>query len=109
MIKILMTLTPTTMTAVIRMMKPKKVTQGQTPKKSERDLKRSEPILPRRPKVITKKGRDAKEAKEAIDEIGAVFASLKLTPRLFEELCVEFRKVLDSIRRSGARNPPALH
>ncbi|HAB68758.1 MAG TPA: RNA polymerase sigma factor RpoD, partial [Gammaproteobacteria bacterium] len=49
-------------------------------------------------KVITKKGRDAKEAKEAIDEIGAVFASLKLTPRLFEELCVEFRKVLDSIR-----------
>lgn len=49
-------------------------------------------------KVITKKGRDTKEAKEAIDEIGAVFASLKLTPRLFEELCVEFRKVLDSIR-----------
>ena len=49
-------------------------------------------------KVIKKKGRDTKEAKEAIDEIGAVFASLKLTPRLFEELCVEFRKVLDSIR-----------
>jgi RNA polymerase primary sigma factor len=49
-------------------------------------------------KVITKKGRDTKEAKEAIDEIGAVFSSLKLTPRLFEELCVEFRKVLDSIR-----------
>ena len=49
-------------------------------------------------KVIAKKGRDAKEAKEAIDEIGAVFASLKLTPRLFEELCVQFRKVLDSIR-----------
>ena len=49
-------------------------------------------------KVIAKNGRDAKEAKEAIDDIGAVFASLKLTPRLFEELCVEFRRVLDSIR-----------
>ena len=49
-------------------------------------------------KVMSKKGRDTKEAKEALEAIGDVFASLKLTPRLFEELCVGFRRVLDSIR-----------
>ena len=49
-------------------------------------------------KVFLKKGRDTKEAKEAVEAIGEIFSSLKLTPRLFEELCVRFRQVLDSIR-----------
>ena len=49
-------------------------------------------------KVIAKKGRDSQEAKDALNAIGDVFSSLKLTPRLFDELCVEFRSVLDSIR-----------
>ena len=49
-------------------------------------------------KVITKKGRDSKEGKDALSAIGDVFSSLKLTPRLFDELCIEFRTVLDSIR-----------
>ncbi|MGB2318115.1 MAG: RNA polymerase sigma factor region1.1 domain-containing protein, partial [Litorivicinaceae bacterium] len=49
-------------------------------------------------KVIGKKGRDSKEGKDALNAIGEVFSSLKLTPRLFDELCVEFRTVLDSIR-----------
>ena len=49
-------------------------------------------------KVIAKKGRDSKESKDALNAIGDVFSSLKLTPRLFDELCIEFRTVLDSIR-----------
>lgn len=49
-------------------------------------------------KVIGKKGRDSKEGIAAIESIGEVFSSLKLTPRLFDELCVQFRQVLDSIR-----------
>ena len=49
-------------------------------------------------KVIAKKGRDSKESKDALNAIGDVFSSLKLTPRLFDELCFEFRTVLDSIR-----------
>ena len=49
-------------------------------------------------KVIGKKGRDSKEGKDALNAIGEVFSSLKLTPRLFDELCIEFRTVLDSIR-----------
>ena len=49
-------------------------------------------------KVIAKKGRDSKEGIAAIEAIGEVFSSLKLTPRLFDELCVQFRRVLDSIR-----------
>ncbi len=49
-------------------------------------------------KLITKKGRDSKESKDALNAIGDVFSSLKLTPRLFDELCIEFRTVLDSIR-----------
>ena len=49
-------------------------------------------------KVIAKKGRDSQEGKDALNAIGDVFSSLKLTPRLFDELCVEFRTVLDSIR-----------
>ncbi|MGB0359430.1 MAG: RNA polymerase sigma factor RpoD [Litorivicinaceae bacterium] len=49
-------------------------------------------------KVIAKKGRDSQEGKDALNAIGDVFSSLKLTPRLFDELCVEFRSVLDSIR-----------
>ncbi|HBX27095.1 MAG TPA: RNA polymerase sigma factor RpoD [Gammaproteobacteria bacterium] len=49
-------------------------------------------------KVIAKKGRDSKEGKVALSAIGDVFSSLKLTPRLFDELCIEFRSVLDSIR-----------
>ena len=49
-------------------------------------------------KVIAKKGRDSKESKGALNAIGDVFSSLKLTPRLFDELCFEFRTVLDSIR-----------
>ncbi|MEK9606084.1 MAG: RNA polymerase sigma factor RpoD, partial [Gammaproteobacteria bacterium] len=49
-------------------------------------------------KVIAKKGRDSQESKDALNAIGDVFSSLKLTPRLFDELCVEFRSVLDSIR-----------
>ena len=49
-------------------------------------------------KVIEKKGRNSKEGKDALNAIGEVFSSLKLTPRLFDELCVEFRTVLDSIR-----------
>ena len=49
-------------------------------------------------KVITKKGRESKEGKDALTAIGDVFSSLKLTPRLFDELCIEFRSVLDSIR-----------
>ena len=49
-------------------------------------------------KVVTKKGRNSKEGKEALTAIGDVFSSLKLTPRLFDELCFEFRSVLDSIR-----------
>ena len=49
-------------------------------------------------KVIAKKGRDSKESKDALNAIGGVFSSLKLTPRLFDELCIEFRTVLDSIR-----------
>ncbi len=50
-------------------------------------------------KVIAKKGRDSTESKEALNAIGDVFSSLKLTPRLFDELCIEFRTVLDSIRK----------
>ncbi|MEC8126021.1 MAG: RNA polymerase sigma factor RpoD, partial [Pseudomonadota bacterium] len=49
-------------------------------------------------KVIANKGRDSKESKVALNAIGDVFSSLKLTPRLFDELCIEFRTVLDSIR-----------
>ena len=49
-------------------------------------------------KVIGKKGRDSNEGKDALNAIGEVFSSLKLTPRLFDELCIEFRTVLDSIR-----------
>ena len=49
-------------------------------------------------KAIAKKGRDSKEAQAAMESIGEVFSSLKLTPRLFDELCVEFRQVLDTIR-----------
>ena len=49
-------------------------------------------------KLIAKKGRDSKESKDALNAIGDVFSSLKLTPRLFDELCIEFRIVLDSIR-----------
>ncbi|MBU24517.1 MAG: RNA polymerase sigma factor RpoD, partial [Gammaproteobacteria bacterium] len=49
-------------------------------------------------KVIIKKGRQSKEGNGALSAIGDVFSSLKLTPRLFDELCVEFRSVLDSIR-----------
>ena len=49
-------------------------------------------------KMIAKKGRDSKESKNALNAIGDVFSSLKLTPRLFDELCIEFRTVLDSIR-----------
>ena len=49
-------------------------------------------------KVIVKKGRDSKESKDALNAIGDVFSSLKLTPRLFDELCFEFRTVLDLIR-----------
>ena len=49
-------------------------------------------------KVIPKKGRESKEGKDALTAIGDVFSSLKLTPRLFDELCIEFRSVLDSIR-----------
>jgi RNA polymerase primary sigma factor len=49
-------------------------------------------------KVVIKKGRDSQEGKDALNAIGDVFSSLKLTPRLFDELCVEFRTVLDSIR-----------
>jgi RNA polymerase primary sigma factor len=49
-------------------------------------------------KVIAKKGRDSKESKDVLNAIGDVFSSLKLTPRLFDELCIEFRTVLDSIR-----------
>jgi RNA polymerase primary sigma factor len=49
-------------------------------------------------KVIGKKGRESKEGIAAIESIGEVFSSLKLTPRLFDELCVQFRQVLDSIR-----------
>ena len=49
-------------------------------------------------KVIAKKGRDSQESKDALNAIGDVFSSLKLTPRLFDELCAEFRTVLDSIR-----------
>ena len=49
-------------------------------------------------KVITKKGRDSREGKDVLSAIGDVFSSLKLTPRLFDELCIEFRTVLDSIR-----------
>ena len=39
-------------------------------------------------KVITKKGRESKEGKDALTAIGDVFSSLKLTPRLFDELCI---------------------
>ncbi|MEE2820663.1 MAG: RNA polymerase sigma factor RpoD [Pseudomonadota bacterium] len=49
-------------------------------------------------KLIAKKGRDSKESKDALNAIGDVFSSLKLTPRLFDELCIGFRTVLDSIR-----------
>ena len=49
-------------------------------------------------KLIAKKGRESKESKDALNAIGDVFSSLKLTPRLFDELCFEFRTVLDSIR-----------
>ena len=49
-------------------------------------------------KILPKKGRDSKEGIAAIEAIGDVFSSLKLTPRLFDELCVQFRRVLDSIR-----------
>ena len=49
-------------------------------------------------KVIAKKGRDSQQGKDALNAIGDIFSSLKLTPRLFDELCVEFRTVLDSIR-----------
>ena len=49
-------------------------------------------------KVIAKKGRGSKESKVALNAIGDVFSSLKLTPRLFDELCIGFRTVLDSIR-----------
>ena len=49
-------------------------------------------------KISSKNSRDTIAVKEAIEAIGEVFASLKLTPRLFEELCVGFRRVLDSVR-----------
>ncbi|MDB9863548.1 RNA polymerase sigma factor RpoD, partial [Litorivicinus sp.] len=42
-------------------------------------------------KVTEKKGRASKEGVDAIKAIGDIFSSLKLTPRLFEELCVQFR------------------
>ena len=48
--------------------------------------------------VISKNGRESKEAKVSLEAVGDTFSSLKLTPRLFDELCVEFRQVLDSIR-----------
>lgn len=50
-------------------------------------------------KVLSaKKGRDHAEVQAAYASVGDMFSSLKLTPRLFDELCVNFRRVLDAIR-----------
>ena len=55
-------------------------------------------------KVIANKGRESKESKVALNAIGDVFSSLKLTPRLFDELCFEFPTVLDSIRNQSEKS-----
>ena len=48
--------------------------------------------------LSVKKGRDHAEVQAAYASVGDMFSSLKLTPRLFDELCVNFRRVLDAIR-----------
>ena len=49
--------------------------------------------------LLSKKyDRKTKETIDAFNAVGEIFSSLKLTPRLFDELCIGFRKILDSIR-----------
>ncbi|MFT6958429.1 MAG: RNA polymerase primary sigma factor [Halieaceae bacterium] len=50
-------------------------------------------------KVIAEKGRTTKEAQKEMDKLGELFKFFKFTPRVFDPMTMEARKVLTTVRQ----------